>query len=180
MSSHTSAQYYNEQLQQLRIYEPEESGVAEMCHLFCAQAGRGHIHTRLCRNGDDHELCTETYNGRTVQRHCVDCTKYHGLDKHTAVDELVHEEYWKKIGFEDPYSKNKDKLRLFRQCNVSCSHPSHKEKKSYCLHDIWHGSLKDNPTAEHTIADGHHFGCQHPKPPHMYVNSIFWLKSIGI
>ena len=151
-----------------------DSGVAEMCHLFCVQAGRGHLHTKLCKNDNDISSCTERKNGKIVQRHCVSSTKYHGLDEKTGVDELVHEEYWKKIGFEDPYSENKDKLKSFGKCNAFCGHPSHvrKQKISYCKLHVWHDDIKDDPTSECTIADGHKFECTHPKPPHVYVNKI--------
>ena len=169
VSSGSKVQYYNKQQKQWQKYAPEDSGAAEMCHLFCSKSGRGHLHTMLCKNGKNILLCTEKTNGKMVQRHCIDHTKYHGLDSNTAVDELLHEEYWKKVGFEDPYKHNRPMLNLFSKCNARCSHPSHKQEKSYCVLDVWHDDVKDDSTKEYTIADGHQFSCKHALEPHVYV-----------
>ena len=64
---------------------------------------------------------------------------------------------------------NEHKLKSFRKCNAWCNHPSHKQDKCYCVLDVWHDDVKDDPTKEYTIANGHQFSCIHPKPPHMYV-----------
>lgn len=58
-----------------RKYQVGERGIAEMCNLFCAKMGRGHVHYLSC-DGNADESCAYAVNAsipsQDQRRHCVD------------------------------------------------------------------------------------------------------------
>ena len=172
MSSAKEVSYVDDADQE-RKYGHNESGRAEMCHLWCKYQGRGHLHTAICQHPDPNntDLCKETENGQLVQKHCSESGKY-GDDIDHGVDELLHSLYWKKIGFEDPYGDDVEMMSSFHKCKAICKHPDHKgdSHDEYCMLNVWHDPVKDDPEKENTIASGHEFSCKHAKPPHVYVH----------
>ena len=64
-----------------RKYKVGDSGVAEMCNIFCERLGRGHIHLELCTYAADGKECVEE-EGRRHQR------KQYKPDPEKAKDEV--------------------------------------------------------------------------------------------
>ncbi|CAI5746312.1 unnamed protein product [Peronospora destructor] len=102
-----------------RKYEVGEKGIAEMCNMFCSSAGRGHVHYLKC---DREILSSCVYSGLSDQRrHCI--LELKPLPEH-EVDEVLHEKYWKTIGWEDPCRSATDRV-VFGKCPYLCC-PEHK------------------------------------------------------
>ena len=147
-----------------------------MCNFWCFSQGRGHLHTQKCRNTGNTDKCTKTEekSGFIVQKHCNDNTKYGTLHENTGIDEILHSEYWEQNKFKDPCHDDENAIELFGKCNAYCGDSSHKENKIYCKKHVWHKDVEYDPEEECTIADGHIFPCNHPKPPHVYVHYLYW------
>ncbi|CEG45844.1 hypothetical protein F443_03135 [Plasmopara halstedii] len=101
-------------------YVPGEKGIAEMCNVYCSTAGRGHVHYVKC---DKMNAFDCVYTGLHDQRrHCK--TKLKPILMH-EVDELLHETYWKTIGWEDPCRSALEREH-FAKCPNFCDAAEHK------------------------------------------------------
>ncbi|GMF52252.1 unnamed protein product [Phytophthora fragariaefolia] len=161
-----------------RKYQVGERGIAEMCNLFCSKMGRGHYHYLSCESNAD-ESCVYTADASTDhRRHCVDeLFPPPGRD----MDELLHDQFWSTIGWEDPC--NEEERAVFAKCRFQCNAPEHDgcdEVPSFCVLDAWH---KPEPKAEgaddgFAYVDGHKFECVHVVDTGKF-HSIFVLDSSG-
>ncbi|KAG7378686.1 hypothetical protein PHYPSEUDO_009755 [Phytophthora pseudosyringae] len=160
-----------------RKYQVGERGIAEMCNLFCAKMGRGHVHYLSCE-GNGRENCVYTADAsKDHRRHC-DEELYPPPDK--AMDELLHSQFWTTIGWEDPCSD--DERALFAKCPFQCDAPEHEEADklpSYCVLDAWHlPAMKPEVDDGFAYIDDHKFECKHAVDSGTFHN-IFVLDSSG-
>ncbi|KAG3141837.1 hypothetical protein PC129_g16155 [Phytophthora cactorum] len=141
-----------------RKYKAGELGIAEMCNLYCSKMGREHVHYLNCEQGSK---ATCVYSGSTTdqRRHC---TRALEPKPEKETDEVLHEQFWKTLGWEDPCT-SKMELELFGKCGYKCDAPDHDDKPSYCILPAWHKpELK--PTSGFdgfTYVGGHKFECSH-------------------
>eukprot|EP01083_Nonionella_stella_P124111 374515_1 len=135
-----------------RKYKVGDSGVAEMCNIFCERLGRGHIHLELC--GYEEMKCVPE-EGRRHEH------KQYKPYPNKPKDEVKHNKFWRRKKWKDPCLEKRRKI--FDKCNFVCQHPSHKENEEkdkeedqlkYCTENLWH---KDCPTHSK-----HAFKCVHP------------------
>ncbi|KAL3669053.1 hypothetical protein V7S43_005437 [Phytophthora oleae] len=159
-------------------YTPGEKGTAEMCNMYCSSAGRGHVHYLKC---DQKTPSTCVYNGLNDQRrHCT--TKVEPHPQH-EIDELLHEKYWKTIGWEDPCRSAAERVS-FGKCPYMCDTPEHKAQgkpPSYCDLDVWHHPVPTPPEDERSrfsYVDGHRFACSHASTTGI-LHHIFVLDCSG-
>lgn len=164
-----------------RKYQVGDRGVAEMCDLFCAKLGRGHVHYYPCssQNGND---CAYTGDPSSdKRRHCVD-ELYPAPEK--PMDELLHSQFWATIGWEDPCPE--EERALFAKCAFQCNAPEHEQEgkaPSYCVLDAWHPpELKPAESVAggdgFAYVDGHKFECVHAVDAGKFHN-VFVLDSSG-
>ncbi|KAI9912669.1 hypothetical protein PsorP6_005051 [Peronosclerospora sorghi] len=144
-----------------RKYAPGEKGIAEMCGLYCSSGGRGHVHYLKC----PHEQASEcVYSGIADQRR--HCTTLLSPKPKFELDEVLHGEYWKTIGWEDPCRSAMERA-LFEQCPYLCDAQEHKgvgKRPSGCDLPAWHRPLTIQAYAvdgKYTYIDGHRFTCSH-------------------
>ncbi|KAE9250593.1 hypothetical protein PF002_g4708 [Phytophthora fragariae] len=144
-----------------RKYAAGEKGVAEMCNMYCASAGRGHVHYLKC---DQDRSAACVYTGLQDQRrHCK--TELKPQPAH-QVDEVLHEKYWKTIGWEDP-CRSAAERSLFAKCPYLCDATEHKgegKSPSYCDLDAWHSPAAAPPSSGRggfAYINGHRFACSH-------------------
>lgn len=159
-------------------YGQGEKGIAEMCNMYCSSAGRGHVHYLKC---DQKTPSTCVYNGLNDQRrHCT--TKVEPRPQH-EIDELLHEKYWKTIGWEDPCRSGAERVS-FGKCPYKCDAPEHKAEgkaPSYCDLDVWHHPLPSPPEDERgrfSYIGGHRFACSHASTTGI-LHHIFVLDCSG-
>ncbi|CAI5731949.1 unnamed protein product [Peronospora destructor] len=141
-----------------RKYKSGELGIAEMCNLYCSKMGREHIHYLDCEQGHK-DKCV--YSGSTTdqRRHC---TRALEPKPEKETDEVLHEQFWKTLGWEDPCT-SKMELELFGKCGYKCDAPDHDDKPSHCILGAWH---KPEPKPRSgfdgfTYVSGHKFDCSH-------------------
>ncbi|EGZ26631.1 hypothetical protein PHYSODRAFT_462972, partial [Phytophthora sojae] len=143
-----------------RKYAAGEKGSAEMCNLYCSTAGRGHVHYLKCYQSAD--ACVYSALG-DHRRHCE--TALIPAPDH-EVDEVLHAEYWRTIGWEDPCSSPAERA-LFTKCPYLCNAPDHKGREkepSGCDLPVWHLPAASVPFLERdgvTYINGHRFTCSH-------------------
>ncbi|KAG9398758.1 hypothetical protein AC1031_014074 [Aphanomyces cochlioides] len=147
--------------QEVGIGEPKyntagEQVVAEMCPFFCSKMGRGHVHYMPC----EHRASTCIYSTSDGRKHCT-----LKLDPTMPMDEVLHDTYWKTLGWEDPVTSAVKKAS-FKLCPYTCDASDHSvDAPSYCILDIWHDIVdKSDPRgqqANHSVVDGHLFVCKH-------------------
>ncbi|CAI5706320.1 unnamed protein product [Peronospora farinosa] len=161
-----------------RKYEVGEKGIAEMCNMFCSSAGRGHVHYLKC---DRAASSSCVYSGLPDQRrHCHLELKPH--PKH-EVDEVLHEKYWKTIGWEDPCRSAAERL-VFGKCPYLCDAPEHNgedKSPSYCDLDVWHDPIATSTITKregYTIVSGHRFVCSHTSVTGL-IHHVFVLDCSG-
>ncbi|CAE6972441.1 unnamed protein product [Symbiodinium sp. CCMP2456] len=163
-----------------RKYAPSESGVAEMCNMYCHRAGRGHTHVKLCADYSKNQLCC--ISAMPGRRHSQ---RRYKPNPEVPKDEFTHAAFWESIAFKDPCS-NEDQ-EIFGKCNHRCPHESHTkdgEHPSFCTLPLWHSPLSAEESQRHVAqhggivsADGHHFSCSHKKS--VPVHTIFLIDSSG-
>ncbi|OQS06019.1 hypothetical protein THRCLA_01913 [Thraustotheca clavata] len=157
-------------------YEAGEVGVAEMCPYFCTQMGRGHVHYLPC----SHSSAESCVNGCDGQRHC---TTELIPKPNTPMDELLHDAYFKAIGWDDPVT-NSSEREEFGLCPYRCCADDHEDDKkiSYCILDAWHPPMRStDPEANkygHSVVQGHLFPCHHQTSSGMK-HHVFVLDSSG-
>ncbi|KAF4320806.1 hypothetical protein G195_004526 [Phytophthora kernoviae 00238/432] len=141
-----------------RKYKTGERGIAEMCNVYCSKMGREHVHYVNC---DQRSTAKCVYSGSTTdqRRHCI-----RALDPkpEKEVDEILHEQFWKTLGWEDPCT-SKLELELFGKCGYKCDAPIHDDKPSYCILPAWH-TPEPKPSSGFdgfTYVSGHKFECSH-------------------
>ncbi|KAL3698230.1 hypothetical protein R1sor_012306 [Riccia sorocarpa] len=169
-----------------RKYKWGESGIAEMCNMYCKAQGRGHVHLIPCPKGVDAKLaCGGVFDG------CRHETCLYGPDFDVPKDEITHTAYWKYQRFEDPCSA--EDRKEFDLCNHQCVSEEHvpptssntsaataANHASFCTESLWH-----NPVARgdkrfatgYVTKDGHHFNCDHTK--NVSSNVIFIIDRSG-
>ncbi|CAK4103677.1 unnamed protein product [Aphanomyces euteiches] len=81
------------------------------------------------------------------------------------MDEVLHETYWKTLGWEDPVTSAVEKAS-FKLCPFKCDASDHSEDSpSYCVLDAWHDIVeKSDPRghqSNHSVIQGHLFACRH-------------------
>ncbi|TYZ66177.1 hypothetical protein PybrP1_010441, partial [[Pythium] brassicae (nom. inval.)] len=140
-----------------RKYKAGESGGAEMCNLYCSKMGRGHVHYLEC---EQQRASACVYVGDTTdqRRHCT-----RGLEPKPAreMDEVLHEQFWKTLGWEDPCA-SQDEREQFGKCAFKCDAQEHNEKKSFCVLPAWHKpDLKPAQQDGFSYISGHKFECSH-------------------
>ena len=141
-----------------RKYKAGELGIAEMCNLYCSKMGREHVHYLDCEQGTK-ENCVYTGSATDQRRHC---TRKLEPPPEKQVDEVLHEQFWKTLGWEDPCT-SKMELELFGKCGFKCDAPDHDEKPSYCCLAAWH-KPEPNPRSGFdgcTYVGGHKVECSH-------------------
>ncbi|KAL4118205.1 hypothetical protein PRIC2_010532 [Phytophthora ramorum] len=141
-----------------RKYKAGEQGIAEMCNLYCSKMGREHVHYLDCEQGSKAKC---VYSGSTAdqRRHC---TRALEPKPEKEADEVLHEQFWKTLGWEDPCT-SKMELELFGKCGYKCDAPDHDENPSHCTLPAWH---KPEPKPRSgfdgfTYVGGHKFECSH-------------------
>uniref|UniRef100_H3HDL8 VWFA domain-containing protein n=1 Tax=Phytophthora ramorum TaxID=164328 RepID=H3HDL8_PHYRM len=141
-----------------RKYKAGEQGIAEMCNLYCSKMGREHVHYLDCEQGSKAKC---VYSGSTAdqRRHC---TRALEPKPEKEADEVLHEQFWKTLGWEDPCT-SKMELELFGKCGYKCDAPDHDENPSHCILPAWH---KPEPKPRSgfdgfTYVGGHKFECSH-------------------
>ncbi|CAH0479692.1 unnamed protein product [Peronospora belbahrii] len=145
-----------------RLYAPGEEGVAEMCNLYCSTAGRGHVHYLKCSSEYAGEC---VYSGMLDHRRHCDSSLLFPRPNH-EVDEVLHAEYWKTIGWEDPCNSVVERA-LFAKCPYLCNAFEHKGRgnsQSGCLLPAWHPPATPQPYLvrnDVTYISGHQFACSH-------------------
>ncbi|KAH9124351.1 hypothetical protein LEN26_009727 [Aphanomyces euteiches] len=147
--------------QEVDIGEPKnnpagEHVVAEMCPFFCSKMGRGHVHYMPCQ----HKASTCVYSALDGRKHCT-----LQLDPTMPMDEVLHDTYWKTLGWEDHVTSAVEKAS-FKLCPFTCDASDHSvDAPSYCILDIWHDVVdKSDPRGQqsnHSVVDGHLFICKH-------------------
>eukprot|EP00644_Phytophthora_capsici_P001603 jgi/Phyca11/38749/gw1.112.31.1 len=159
-------------------YGQGEKGIAEMCNMYCSSAGRGHVHYLKC---DQKTPSACVYNGLNDQRrHCTTMVKPRPQHE---IDELLHEKYWKTIGWEDPCRSGAERVS-FGKCPYECDAPEHKAEgkaPSYCDLDVWHHPLPSPPENERgrfSYIGGHRFACSHASTTGI-LHHIFVLDCSG-
>ncbi|KAI9916759.1 hypothetical protein PsorP6_017947 [Peronosclerospora sorghi] len=97
-----------------RKYKVGEQGIAEMCNLFCAKMGRGHVHYLPCESHDDEKCVYYTSDAsKDHRRHCMDELFPRPSQD---MDELLHAQFWTAIGWEDPCSDEEPyRIRIGRK-----------------------------------------------------------------
>eukprot|EP00644_Phytophthora_capsici_P016442 jgi/Phyca11/10582/fgenesh1_pm.PHYCAscaffold_52_\ len=141
-----------------RKYKAGELGIAEMCNLYCSKMGREHVHYLNCEQGSEAK-CVYTGSTTDQRRHC---TRALEPKPEKETDEVLHEQFWKTLGWEDPCT-SKLELALFGKCGYKCDAPDHDEKPSYCMLSAWH-KPEPKPTSGFdgfTYVSGHKFECSH-------------------
>ncbi|KAH7290546.1 hypothetical protein KP509_30G053200 [Ceratopteris richardii] len=147
-----------------RKYVRGESGVAEMCLMYCRARGRGHTHLIPCpKTKGSNVCCTEKlYDGA---RHVTKKMQLN-LGVKEPLDQMTHAAYWEYVGFKDPCDKYE--RESFALCDHYCPSEEHNgrtEEKSYCTKKLWHDPVpKDTcmrSTGGYVSEDGHHFSCIH-------------------
>ncbi|RLN53310.1 hypothetical protein BBJ29_000477 [Phytophthora kernoviae] len=141
-----------------RKYKTGERGIAEMCNLYCSKMGREHVHYVDCDQGSTAKC---VYSGSTTdqRRHC---TRALDPKPEKETDEILHEQFWKTLGWEDPCT-SKLELELFGKCGYKCDAPIHDDKPSYCILPAWH-TPEPKPSSGFdgfTYVSGHKFECSH-------------------
>ncbi|TDH69686.1 hypothetical protein CCR75_002382 [Bremia lactucae] len=139
-----------------RKYKAGELGIAEMCNLYCSKMGREHVHYLNCDNGNRDN---RVYTGSTSdqRRHC---TRRLEPKLEKEMDEILHQQFWKTLGWEDPCT-SKVELELFNKCGYKCDAPDHDDKPSYCVLPAWHKSNPNSGFDKFTYVKGHKFDCSH-------------------
>ncbi|EQC38123.1 hypothetical protein SDRG_04553 [Saprolegnia diclina VS20] len=140
-------------------YVAGDAGSAEMCPFFCTKLGRGHVHYVLCTHSSA-DACT--YAAKDGRRHS---TMKLASNPTQPMDEVLHDTYWKTLGWEDPVAKC-DAHEAFGLCPFECEAPEHKEDggtKSHCVLGAWHEPVVDTKTLSsgQFLVQGHAFTCRH-------------------
>ena len=155
-------------------YTVGESSIAEMCHIFCNELGRGHIHVVQCQNDETNATCREV---KGEKRHQT--TKYKP-DVLKEKDEMTHKAYWASINFKDPSSNSAKES--FGKCPVYCNSEDHDEsEKSYCILDVFHDPWTSG-TSTGSMKKGHVFGCSHDEKKYhfsLYLSNSDSFKGKG-
>lgn len=143
-----------------RKYQSGEPGIAEMCNLHCSTKGRGHVHFMKCMNKDKQTCMAESDSAK--RRHCLNPIEPH---PDYEMDEMLHEEYWKTLGWEDPCLDAEERVQ-FRMCPYKCDAPEHfeKGKESPCTLLAWHKeqlARKNSGQSNTSLINGHRFKCSH-------------------
>ncbi|OQS00824.1 hypothetical protein ACHHYP_02402 [Achlya hypogyna] len=147
------------QLEKDRKYVAGDHGVAEMCPFFRTKLGRGHVHYVPCMH-ESADACTHAAkDGRRHSKMTL------ATDPTQAMDEVLHDTYWKMHGWEDPVSSALER-KEFALCPYECEAPERKEGggcKSHCILGAWHEPVVDVGTlsSTQTLVQGHVFNCQH-------------------
>ncbi|KAL4101768.1 hypothetical protein PRIC1_005516 [Phytophthora ramorum] len=159
-----------------RKYVPGEKGIAEMCNMYCSSAGRGHVHYLKCEK-ETAPACVYV-GGQDQRRHCQ--TELHPPPEH-QIDEVLHEKYWKTIGWEDP-CRSASERASFAKCPYLCDALEHKRKSpSYCDLAVWHSPAVAPPSSERgglSYISGHRFSCSHTSSSGK-VHHVFVLDCSG-
>ncbi|ETP28980.1 hypothetical protein F442_21797 [Phytophthora nicotianae P10297] len=140
-----------------RKYKAGELGIAEMCNLYCSKMGREHVHYVDCEQGSK-AACV--YSGSTTdqRRHCMRALE---PKPEKETDEVLHEQFWKTLGWEDPCT-SKMELELFGKCAYKCDAPDHDDKPSHCILPAWHKPEPKSTSFDGcTYISGHKFECSH-------------------
>ncbi|KAG6590973.1 uncharacterized protein IUM83_11327 [Phytophthora cinnamomi] len=141
-----------------RKYKAGEMGIAEMCNLYCSKMGREHVHYLDCEQGSK-QRCVYSGSSTDQRRHC---TRELEPKPEKETDEVLHEQFWKTLGWEDPCT-SKMELELFGKCGYKCDAPDHDDKPSYCILPAWHKPESKPRTGfdGFTYVSGHKFECSH-------------------
>ncbi|DBA04357.1 TPA: hypothetical protein N0F65_002119 [Lagenidium giganteum] len=141
-----------------RKYKAGELGIAEMCNLHCSKMGRAHVHYLDCEH-QSAANCVYVGDSTDKRRHCG-----RKLEPKPPKDqdEVLHEQFWKTLGWEDPCQSATDR-ESFGKCAYQCDAPEHKEKQSYCILDAWHKDVAKPSTGfdGFSYVSGHKFQCSH-------------------
>ncbi|XP_065176636.1 uncharacterized protein LOC135806388 [Sycon ciliatum] len=136
-------------------------GTYPTCEQLCRDMGSGHLHTKECA-----ETAAECFQEVGKVHHPVQ----HSSAK--AYDGFSHEQFWKRIGFEDPCSS--EEIKDFHRCATLCGHSDHASAGPRCLGIQLHQDMqkKENADAKREFG-GHLFDCQHkcPNPCHFVSKS---------
>jgi len=141
-----------------RKYVAGDTGIAEMCNLYCSKMGRAHVHYLRCEQGDSNK-CVHTDPEKDGRRHC----NTNLVPKpNEPMDELLCSQFWKTLGWEDPCGSVAEK-ELFGKCAYKCDAPDHNEKPSYCVLPAWHAPASKPVSGRDafTYIQGHKFECCH-------------------
>ncbi|KAI9916198.1 hypothetical protein PsorP6_017910 [Peronosclerospora sorghi] len=140
-----------------RKYKAGEGGIAEMCNLYCSKMGREHVHYIDCEQGSQ-DSCVYTGSASDQRRHC---TRPLEPKPKKPMDEVLHEQFWKTLGWKDPCT-SKVELELFGKCAYKCDAPEHDDKPSYCILPAWHKEeAKPHSFDGFSYVSGHKFECSH-------------------
>ncbi|TYZ65829.1 hypothetical protein PybrP1_001556 [[Pythium] brassicae (nom. inval.)] len=156
-TSHGSMRDTNGIYLEERKFNADESGSVETCNLYCSRMGRGHVHYLECEQQD---ASTCVYVGDTTdqRRHC---TRVLEPKPAREMDEVLHEQFWKTLGWEDPCA-SQDEREDFGKCAYRCDASDHTDKASFCVLPAWHKpELKPAQEDGLSYISGHKFECSH-------------------
>lgn len=157
-----------------RKYAPGDSGLPEMCHIYCSSRGRSHVHYLHCEQGSIDDC---VYVGHLdKRRHST-----HDLEPKPVreMDEILHAQFWSTVGWEDPCQLAADREDSGK-CSFKCDAPEHSDNASYCILPAWHKLEADLPTGRdgYSYIRGHKFNCDHVSTGGM-MHHIFVLDCSG-
>lgn len=142
-----------------RKYKTDELGIAEMCKLYCSKMGQEYVHYLDCEQGDAAK-CVHAGDSKDQRRHC---TRELVPKPDKEIDEVLHDQHWKTLGWEDPCTSANERAE-FSKCSYKCDAPAHKEIASHCILPAWHKPEQKPSGAEdgeYSYISGHKFKCSH-------------------
>lgn len=120
--------------------------------------------TRICSlksEQDSKSNCVYSGSSKDQRRHCD--RELTPKPEH-EMDELLHEQYWRSLGWDDPCTSSVER-ELFGKCAYRCDAPEHGDNVSCCVLPAWHDPVTNTNanTSEDGIsyAGGHQFECFH-------------------
>ena len=155
-------------------YAVGESSIAEMCHIFCNELGRGHAHVVDCQKQKLDDTCHEVEGEKRHQ------TAKYKPDDLKEKDEMTHKAYWAFINFKDPSSITAQEN--FGKCPAYCSSEDHTESdRSYCILNLFHSpakSIEECDLLSGSVKKGHVFTCSHIEKKYHFVLFLSCFVSI--
>lgn len=192
-----------------RMYAWGESAKAEMCDMFCRTLGRGHVHLAACTcaagspsgssSSGPFVLPPRPTGGRLARKHVDDAVAAYSV-QNRRLDETMHDEYWRSVGWADPCMP--EEQASFRKCAAVCTVASHRpdgggggdgddgdqdvEEPALhcCAMDVFHAPLDPRAPPAHlgpgyVSRDGHFFTCSQRSPAGAGYHVIFVADASG-
>nr|GAT56845.1 predicted protein [Mycena chlorophos] len=158
-----------------RKFGANDEGSPLLCNMYCLDLGR-HAHLDYCRApADDVGSCTGTETDHIHKRILPNFDR--------PKDWVAHSLFWKRSGFEDPYSRL-DQLN-FSKCDAMCPDTDHvgdattAPNPSYCVLPLFHAPASQATGLGYLSNDGHVFNCKNPAVLQHAYHVIFVIDRSG-